>query len=285
MRLIAILTLLAGLAGCSPIGIVNVLVPSSGYRVQRDIAYGSHARQKLDVYVPEAATGPLPLIVFFYGGSWQMGERGDYKFAAQALASKGFVVVVPDYRVYPEVRYPAFMEDAAAAFAWAHREAAGFGADPARMVLMGHSAGAHIAAMLAYNERFLAGQGRSRGDVRAVIGLAGPYDFVPTDPRIAALLSGEGSSDAAMPTRYVRGGEPPTLLITGSADTTVSPGNQERLARRLREAGSEVVARGYEDLNHVTVLGRLAAPIRRDELLEEIAGFAHRHAAARPTPR
>lgn len=281
MKILAILSLFAALAACSPLGIVNALVPDGGYRVQRDIAYGTHERQKLDVYVPEQATGTLPVIVFFYGGSWQMGNRGDYKFAAEALASKGFVVVVPDYRVYPEVRYPAFMEDAAAAFAWAHREAGSFGGDARRMVVMGHSAGAHIATMLAYNERFLAAQGRSRSDVRAVIGLAGPYDFVPTDPKIAALLSGEGSTDAAMPARYVRGGEPATLLITGSADGTVSPGNQERLARRLTEVRSPVTARSYEGLNHVTVLGRLAAPIRRAELLEEIATFARRHSAPR----
>ncbi len=266
---------------------LNAFVPSRGYQLSAGLEYGSHPRQKLDVYVPDlqAYPGTLPVIMFFYGGSWQTGERQEYKFIGEALASKGFVVVIPDYRVYPEVRYPVFVEDAAAAFAWAQREVLRYRGDPKRMLLMGHSAGAHIAAMLAYNERFLGAHGLGRADVRAFIGLAGPYDFVPTEPAIKAALSVDGSADAAMPARYVHGAEPPSLLITGGRDTRVEPGNEERLARRLRESGSDLVERVYPSMNHAGVLARLAAPLRNDELLEEITEFARRHTATRAAPR
>jgi acetyl esterase/lipase len=272
------------LAGCSPLRVLNAFVPSGGYELTDGREYGPHPRQKLDVYVPDAVAHPgtLPVIVFLYGGAWQTGERAEYRFIGEALASKGFVVVIPDYRVYPEVSYPAFVEDAAAACAWAHREARRYRGDPRRMVLMGHSAGAHIAAMVAYNERFLAAHGLGRGDVRALVGLAGPYDFVPSEPAIVAALSVGGSADAAMPARYVHGGEPPSLLVTGGRDTRVEPGNQVRLARRLRQSGSEVVERVHPAMSHAGVLARLSAPLRDAGLLDEIAAFAHRHAAAAP---
>lgn len=284
----AAVLLLALVAACSPLRALNVLVPSGGYQVAAGLDYGSLPRQKLDIYIPGAQIHPgtLPVIVFFYGGSWQTGERQEYKFIGEALASKGFVVVIPDYRVYPAVRYPAFVEDAAAAFAWTHREVARYRGDPRRMLVMGHSAGAHIAAMVAYNERFLGAHGLGRGDVRGLVGLAGPYDFVPTEPAIKAALSVDGgSADAAMPARYVHGGEPPSLLITGGRDTRVEPGNEERLARRLRESGSELVERVYPSMNHAGILARLASPLRNDELLDDIAAFAHRHTAARAAPR
>ena len=272
---------------CSPLAVVNAFVPAAGYEATTGIAFGPLERHKLDVYVPDAARHPgtLPVIVFIYGGAWQGGERAEYRFVGEALASRGFVVVIPDYRVYPQARYPSFVEDAAAAFAWAHREIGGYRGDPSRMAVMGHSAGAHIAAMLAYNERFLAAQGLARGSVRAMIGLAGPYDFVPTEEAIRAALAVNGSTDASMPARFVRGGEPPSLLVTGGEDTRVEAGNAERLARRLREAGSEVVLSTYPSLSHSGLLVRLSAPLRDDSLLDEVTAFARRHTAARPPPR
>ena len=280
MRLLAPLLLLlaAGLAlaACAPVAVLNAFVPEGGLERNSGIAYGDDARQRLDVYVPRAkpAQSPAPVVVFFYGGRWQEGHRSRYLFAAEALTAQGFVVVVPDYRVYPAVQYPGFLEDGARAVAWTRREIARFGGDTSRIFLMGHSAGAHIAAMLAYDEEFLARQGLRRADVRGVIGLAGPYDFLPlTDADLVGVFSAAPSLEATQPIRYVRGGEPPSLLITGDADTTVKPGNTVRLAARLREAGSTVVERHYAGLNHYTLIARLAAPLRSDDLVQAIAAF------------
>jgi acetyl esterase/lipase len=277
MRLLsALLAFLA--AGCSPLVILNAAVPDRGFTLQSAIAYGDGPRQRLDVYRPDAKAfpGARPVIFFLYGGGWQSGERTQYKFAGQALASRGFLVVIPDYRVYPEVRYPEFVRDAARAFAWTHREAARLGGDATHIVVMGHSAGAHIGAMLAYNERFLREVGLPRSTVHGFIGLAGPYDFKPEEPVLTALLSGEGDSDQAMPARFVHGGEPPSLLLIGDDDNRVGRYNQERLAAKLRAAGSVVDARVLEGFGDPGILGRIAAPIRDPRLLDAIVQFASR---------
>ena len=280
MRIAALLIVLLALAGCSPVGLLNTFVPQGELERHAGIPYGAAPRQRLDVYLPRraAASPPPPVIVFFYGGSWRGGSRDSYLFVAEALTSQGFVVVVPDYRVYPEVRYPGFVEDGAAAVAWTRREIARHGGDPSRIFLMGHSAGAHIAAMLAYDEEFLAREGLSRRDVAGLIGLAGPYDFLPlTDPKLQAVFSSEPALDRTQPIRYVRGGEPASLLVTGEGDTTVNPANTTRLAARLREVGSVVEERRFESLNHYTLLARLASPLRSDELVETVARFVRGH--------
>ncbi len=275
MRLLALAALGLLLAACSPLGALNVLVPERGFERTEGIAYGPAPRHRLDVYVPRVdGAASLPVIVFFYGGAWQGGDRGSYLFMAQALASRGFVVVIPDYRVYPEASYPGFVEDGARAVAWVTSNIGAHRGDAKRLVLMGHSAGAHIAAMLAYNRRFL--DAGSRASIRAFVGLAGPYDFKPSEAVIEKILGAEGGTELAMPAHWVRGGEPPSLLVTGDKDTRVEPGNTERLAQRLRAAGSPVEVRHYPSLNHSTLLLRFAAPLRDDELLQSIAEFARR---------
>lgn len=275
MRLLLLSIAALLLAACSPLRAVNVFVSERGFERTEGISYGPEQRHRLDVYVPRVEGGaPLPVIVFFYGGAWQGGNRGEYLFMAQALASQGFVVVVPDYRVYPESKYPGFVEDGARAVAWVTAQAGTYRGDPRRVVLMGHSAGAHIAAMLAYNRRFL--DPASRAAVKGFVGLAGPYDFKPSEAVIETILGAEGGTEAAMPAQWVRGGEPPSLLVTGDRDTRVEPGNTERLARKLRAAGSPVEVRRYPSLNHSTLLLRFAAPLRDDELLRTVGDFVRR---------
>jgi acetyl esterase/lipase len=272
-RILLLSPLVVLLAACAPLRALNAVVPRDGFTRTEDIAYGADPRQRLDVYTPRGLATPAPVVVFFYGGSWKGGERGSYLFAAQALASRGFVVVVPDYRVFPQVRLRGFMQDAAAAVRWARHEAGEHGGDPARVFVMGHSAGAHIATLLAYDDRYLRAQGLERGAIRGVIGMAGPYDFVPTDPDYVAILSEDGGFRRGLPVSHVRGGEPPTLLVTGGRDTTVAPSNTDSLVAKLRAAGSAVIDRRFPDYNHYTLVGRLAAPFRDDELLDAIAAF------------
>jgi acetyl esterase/lipase len=176
--------------------------------------------------------------------------------------------------VYPEAKYPVFVEDGAHAVAWVTGNIGTHRGDPKRVVLMGHSAGAHIAAMLAYNRRFL--DAGSRAAIKGFVGLAGPYDFKPSETVIETILAAEGGTDLAMPAHWVRGGEPPSLLLTGDQDSRVEPGNTERLARRLRAAGSPVEVRRYPSLNHSTLLLRFAAPLRDDELLRTVGDFVRR---------
>ena len=273
IRLAFLAPFLLAVAACSPLRALNVLVPERGFERTEGIAYGDDPRQRLDVYVPRDATKPAPVVVFYYGGGWEGGNRAEYLFAGEALASQGFVAVVPDYRLYPQVKLRGFMSDAAAAFAWTRREIARHGGDPTRIFVMGHSAGAHIAALLAYDERYLRAQGLGRDAIRGVIGIAGPYDFVPTDPDITALLSDGAGFEQGMPATFVRGGEPPTLLLTGGRDTRVGPENTDKLVARLRAAGSRVIDRRYPELNHSRILVGLSAPLRNEALIEPIATF------------
>jgi len=198
-------------------------------------------------------------MVFFYGGSWQAGGKEIYPFLATALAQSGYVTVVPDYRVYPEVIFPGFLEDGAQAVGWVRQNAKTFGGNPARMILLGHSAGAHIAAMLALDPRWLGAIGLDpRRDIAGLIGISGPYDFLPIRDPTLRLIFGGADRALTQPITFVRGGEPPTLLLTGDSDRTVDPGNSARLAAKLRAAGDDVREIIYPGVSHVTIIGAFA---------------------------
>jgi len=259
------------LAACSPLALVNSLVPTADLTAVRDIAYGSAERQRLDVYRPAAANGGAgagaPVVVFFYGGSWQGGNRGDYLFMAEALAARGLVVVLPDYRVYPEVRFPGFMEDAAAAVRWVRDHAAEHGGDPKRIFLMGHSAGAHIAVLLSLDSRYLAKHAMEPGNVRGTIGLAGPYDFLPLSSERLKSVFGQDLGWELGPTQPITyadryGAMPPFMLAHGSDDAVVYPRNTIRLAERLRAAGRPVRELRYDGVGHYAILLSFARPAR-----------------------
>ncbi len=223
--------------------------------VDRGIVYGEGPRRQLDVYRNTVLAGPLPLIVFLYGGSWRGGDRGTYAFVATPLAARGAVVVVPDYRLYPEVAFPDFLDDNAHAVAWAVAHAQELGADPKRVFIIGHSAGAYNAAMLAVDPRWMARAGLRRAQLAGVVGLAGPYDFLPmTDPDIIPVFAPVADGPASQPVTYVDGSNPPLLLLAGDADTTVKPRNTLSLAARVTAAGGPVTSRLYPGLSHVGIV-------------------------------
>lgn len=255
---------LGGMAACSPLGTLNALSPGSALRAQADVPYGANARHKLDVYRPENAAPNAPVIVFFYGGNWVSGERADYAFVGRALASRGFVVVIPDYRLYPEVKYPDFLDDSAQAVAWTAREIGAYGGDPARLYVMGHSAGAYNAAMVALDASYLGKFGMTPSGVRGWIGMAGPYDFIPiVNPTTRPVFHFPDTPPASQPINHAGKLSPPALLIAASNDKLVNPArNTGGLAAKLRANGVPVQEYYYDRVNHVTLVGSLAAPLR-----------------------
>jgi acetyl esterase/lipase len=261
------------LAACSDGAflIANLPAAFSDVTVTRDVAYASAPENKLDLYVPKAAAqGPLPVVMFLYGGRWSYGAKGQYAFAADALARQGFIVAVPDYRKYPKVKFPAFVEDAADALAWVHDTIASRGGDPARIFLAGHSAGAHIGALLAADPKYLVAHGKSRSIITAFAGLAGPYDFVPEAEDLKDMFGPPERYDQMRVTPFIDGRQPPMLLLHGEKDDTVRLYNLERLAAAIKAKGGHVETKLYPDVNHIEIVGALTvfwrykAPVKED---------------------
>ena len=263
-------------------GIVNGLTPTDTYVAIASLEYGSDPREKLDVYQPrppaDARTPPVlhPVVVFFYGGSWNDGERGDYRFVGEALASNGILTIVADYRLYPQVRYPDFLTDCARAVAWAQREAARYGGDARRLYVMGHSSGAYNAAMLALDARWLKSAGISPSALAGWIGLAGPYDFLPTtNVKAQPVFYHPNYPAGSQPIDYATRTAPRTFLGAASTDAAVNPErNTRQLAEKVRAAGVPVTLRIYPRPNHYTLIGAFARPLRGlAPVLQDVVAF------------
>jgi acetyl esterase/lipase len=282
------------LAGCTRIALVvaNAGVDASAITT---VQFDREHALSLDVHRPRMAVGAAtckdaraavapahpapatlahpcaaPVVVFFYGGSWRNGTRLDYRFVGKSLARAGFLVIVPDYRKAPQVVFPPFIADSARAVAWARLHAAENGGDPSRMFLVGHSSGAHMAALLATYGRFLRAVGMQPRDIKGIVGLAGPYDFLPlTDPALKQVFGTQSEWPKSQPVKFVDGDEPPFLLFQGTADTLVRPGNAPSLAARLRAANEQVELRMLDGTSHSGVLVDLlrdASPVRQGVL-------------------
>ncbi len=270
--------LAASVAACSPAALLNATVPSHGTVVTRGVPFAQGPRGTLDVYRPASATGSAPLVVFLYGGSWRTGSKAIYPFVAQPLAARGAVVVVPDYRLYPEVAFPRFLEDNARAVAWAFAHAAELGADPRAVFIVGHSAGAYNAAMLALDPRWLGAVGVDRAQIAGVVGLAGPYDFLPITGRdIIPVFAPVGGGPASQPISYADGRNPPMLLLAGDADDTVRPRNTAALAARIQERGGPVESRIYPGVGHIGIITAFAPLFSgRVAVLDDVWSFISR---------
>ncbi|HXC54843.1 MAG TPA: alpha/beta hydrolase [Rhizomicrobium sp.] len=264
------------LSACVPI--LNLAIPRSGYTVKSDIAYGADPRQRLDIYVPEGLTRQAPVILFFYGGSWSSGSKDLYRAFGQAFASQGIVTIVADYRLYPQVKYPAFLQDGAAALRFVHDTVAGSGGDPGRIFLAGHSAGAYIAVMLDADLQYLKEAHADPAWIRGVIGIAGPYDFLPLhDPELIDIFGG-ADVRATQPIDYIDGKRAPMLLAHGIGDETVGVGNSRRLAKRLNAVGSEYDEIEYPGVGHIGIVLSLAPGFRdRTTLRQDILKFVAAH--------
>lgn len=266
--------------GFSVLSVANALSPKdrASRRIAHDVAYGSAERHKLDIYAPTKTDGPLPIIFFIYGGSWNDGDRGNYEFAGRALSALGYVTVIADYRLLPEVEYPAFLEDCSQAFAWVVDNIAQYGGDYTRIALMGHSAGAYNALMLGLSPDHLARLGLI-AHVRCMLGLSGPYDFFPFDGRISLRTFGAVREPrVTQPINLVTSAAPPSFLGMGDQDKLVYPRNSVALAAKLRHVGVDVSEVHYPRLGHAGPLIALARPARFiAPVLGDVAAFLKRY--------
>lgn len=265
---------------CSPLAALNGLGPRDGgvRRVARGIAYGDDPRQKMDIHAPTTAgSRPWPMLVFFYGGGWDSGEGRLYSWAAHALAARGFVVATPDYRLVPQVHFPAFIEDAAAAAAMAGKIAGRYGADPARLGVIGHSAGAHLAMMIALDRRYMLAAG-APDLIRAAAGLSGPYDFLPFDvPASINAFRRVPDPTLTQPVTFARADAPPLWLGHGTEDVIVHAEDTTILCDRMKAVGGRCEAKLYPGLNHADLIATFSPLFRRKApVLDDVTAFLHR---------
>lgn len=267
------------IGGCTGVqlGAANLIETANVPRTE--VAYGDGPRQRYDVYpaldsAGQPRTAPAPLVIFVHGGSWESGDKRGYAWVGEALAQLGYVAVLVNYGLMPETRFPDFVDDAARAVAQIRRNAAAYGGDTARVVLMGHSAGAHIAALVAYDTRYLARYGTTPAMLHGFIGLSGPYDFVLDTKLLQRTFAGSPQREHdAMPVHFVTSASPRTLLVMGEDDRTVNPRNTRSLAAALRRAGAPVDELWVPGTHGVSV-GAFARINRGDsEIVRRIQAF------------
>jgi acetyl esterase/lipase len=265
--IVFILTLVAGCSGFKATDVLNASLSSTHYETRLDIAYGTDQRQKLDIYYPTTSADKAPgknkpVIVFVYGGAWKHGDKKDFKFIAHAFTGAGYRVVIPNYRLYPAVKFPLFVDDVANAIAYMERhEKPLFGNLSHGMVLMGHSAGAHTAALLATDQSYF----KSRNikiPLKGLVGLAGPYDLVLEDPEVTPIFLPIIDPNKAKPARLVHRNMPPVLLLHGLKDTRVKPFHTRRFIQSLQKSGIRHQAKMYENVSHISILASIAKPLR-----------------------
>lgn len=287
-RLLLVLCGVVVLSGCTAAVFLAANVPAAFGPFERtaNLAYGPEPRQRLDIYVPDAPPkDSRAVIVFIHGGSWNSGSKDQYRFVGSSLAERGFIAVLPSYRLNPAVRFPDFVADAAAAVAWTLRNIASYGGDPRRVFVMGHSAGAHIALLLTLDRRYLAAVSASPDDLRGVIGLSGPYDFKIDSDLLRSVFGSAPDMQQTQPVYFARGDAPPMLLIHGTDDVVCWDKHSIRLTELVRAAGGRAELRLYPGLGHGATLAGLSRLGRgRAPTLGDVAAFVTAQPVLTPLP-
>jgi acetyl esterase/lipase len=276
LYLFALLALLSGawLSACSGPQVLNSFTSTKDFDKASNLPYDEANGLRLDVYTPKQERN-VPVVIFFHGGRWNSGNKDEYEFVAGALATKGYVTVIPNIRQYPMVKFPAFEEDGARVVKWARDNIRQFGGDPDKIFLMGHSSGAHTAAMIALNEQYLQAVGGSRSWLRGMIGMAGPYDFLPiTDPMLRDIFGPPERFELSQPVIYTDGRNPPLLLIHGEDDETVQVKNTRNLAASVSRAGGPVETLIYPKMSHQKLISSIGPYVRnQNDVLVNISVF------------
>lgn len=270
------------LAGCTQLGLGLANLPAriGDTLIARDLSYGPDEQQRLDIYRPDETGEPAPVLMFFYGGRWTHGDKSMYSFVGQAFANQGYVTVIADYRKYPQVRFPEFVHDGARALAWVHDHIDRFGGDPERLFIAGHSSGAHIASLLAADERYLQAHDKPMDIIKAFAGLAGPYDFVPDEDDLIDMFGPPERYPQMQVTTHIDGDEPPMLLLWGESDSIVWRRNMDRLSERIKTHSGQVVTRTYANIDHVGIMASLTWMLRdRRPVFMDMLQFFEQHDA------
>lgn len=265
------------LSACSSLTFLVANTPAAfgRYSQLKDLSYANRPRNKLDVYIPEGLRDKVPVVIFVHGGGWNSGDKAQYKFVGAALAEQGYVAVLPNYGLYPHVKSPVFIQDVARAIVWVHAHASEWNGDSGRIYLIGHSAGAHIAVMLALDKEYMQQAGGDAGWLSGVVGLAGPYDFLPfTYPYMNDLFGPPERFAASQPVNYVRADAPPLLLLQGLQDHTVAPTNTRRLYEMMKSAGGRVHAEYFEHATHSDLIAAFSFLRNREPpVMKDIKSF------------
>lgn len=248
LKLVAVAATIAlTFAACAPVTLLNGITPSGSFSKAEDISYGPLARQALDIYKADSPKASAPVIVFIHGGSWTEGSKDIYKFLAEGFTKDGYDVVVPNYRLYPETKYPGMIEDSAKAIAFAAQQYPG-----KPLVVMGHSAGAYNTLMVMLDPQYAKGAGLDLCNrVAGAVSLSGPTGIIPLDsePYITIFPDRFTGSDA--PLNNVSSPSPPILFGHGLDDTTVYPQNSQALADKIKTRGGKSMVKTYEGMNHI----------------------------------
>ncbi len=274
-KTLLIMAALLSLSACQSSGLylANVTNDPDSFRVKKQVAYGKNPWQKLDIYWPKTRSEKAPIKVFYYGGSWVKGSKEEYAFVANRFVQHGYIVVIPDYVKYPQAKYPAFVEDAAEVTRWLDQNAESIGGDRQQIHLVGHSAGAHIGAMLIADERFLAKYDLSPQFYRSFVGISGPYSFTPGTERYRKIFGPEENDHLMQADRFIDGDEPPMLLLHGNLDILVNDSNMEKLAEAVKQKGGTVSTVYYSGLGHLSIIGSFSdsfpfgSAVERDMLI------------------
>lgn len=271
------------LVACTKVGLGVANLPNafSDTETTKDIAYGTEPWQKLDVYVPPHSSGQsLPVVVFFYGGSWKDGSKDMYPFVGEAFAKQGYITVIADYSKYPQVKFPTFVEDGAKAVAWTYRHIAEYQGDPKRLFIAGHSAGAHIGAMVVADKQYLQAEGLTPSIINAFAGLSGPYDFVPYEDDYKDMFGPPANYPNMQVTTFIDGKEPPMLLLWGADDTIVGKSNMDKLIAKIHAEQGSVESKIYQGVDHVAMVSSLVWFLKsKAPILDDVDDFFQRYGA------
>jgi acetyl esterase/lipase len=263
-------------SACTQLGIFVINFPTlfSNQKVVRNLSFGSNYGSKLDLYYPKKSDKPSPVIVFFHGGKWMNGKKQDYRFVADAFTKKGYIVIIPDYVKYPITKFPTWQEDGAKAVVWAYNNVKTYNGDKNNLFVMGHSAGAHIGALLATNNEYLLKQKASRSYIKAFVGIAGPYNFIPDDKDLEAMFAPKENYQNMQVSTYIDGKQPPMLLLWGEKDKDVGKSNLDKLENTLKQKGGKYDIKIYPNIDHIDIITALS-PLKQNlaPVLKDIDSF------------